>query len=304
MTSKPSRNGVKPAVIVISSHVVRGTVGNRAAAFALEVLGFPVWIVPTVTLPWHPGHGPSHRVIPEKNDFETVIGDLCNAPWLGEVGAVLSGYLGHADQVPAVASLVDAVRNQNSEALYVLDPVMGDAPDDGEGRLYVSEEQGSAIRDELLPRADMIAPNPFELGWLSHRDTPRTHEALREAAILLGTKFVMGTSAPAMMKDHIGNMLIENGNDTNKTHLCEHRRAVGPPNGLGDLASALMLGNYLNSGDAVEALRKTSASLYEVMMIASKAKSNELMLEASIGSLINPRTAIDARLLHSPRPKR
>ncbi|MBE0694401.1 MAG: pyridoxal kinase, partial [Aquamicrobium sp.] len=40
------------AVIVISSHVARGTVGNRAAVFALETLGLPVWAVPTVILPW------------------------------------------------------------------------------------------------------------------------------------------------------------------------------------------------------------------------------------------------------------
>ena len=31
------------AVIVISSHVIRGSVGNRAAVFALETLGYPVW---------------------------------------------------------------------------------------------------------------------------------------------------------------------------------------------------------------------------------------------------------------------
>ena len=52
----------KGAIIVISSHVVRGTVGNRAAVFALETLGHPVWAVPTVILPWHPGHGPSRRI--------------------------------------------------------------------------------------------------------------------------------------------------------------------------------------------------------------------------------------------------
>jgi pyridoxine kinase len=52
------------AVIVISSHVVRGSVGNRAAVFALETLGHPVWAVPTVILPWHPGHGPAKRIVP------------------------------------------------------------------------------------------------------------------------------------------------------------------------------------------------------------------------------------------------
>jgi pyridoxine kinase len=84
------------AVIVISSHVVRGSVGNRAAVFALETLGFPVWAVPTITMPWHPGHGPSTRIVASPEQFAALMADLERAPWLGEVGAVLSGYLGDA----------------------------------------------------------------------------------------------------------------------------------------------------------------------------------------------------------------
>ncbi len=81
------------AVIVVSSHVARGSVGNRAAVFALETLGFPVWAVPTVILPWHPGHGRATRIVPPAEQFSALMADLARAPWLGEVGAVLSGYL-------------------------------------------------------------------------------------------------------------------------------------------------------------------------------------------------------------------
>ncbi len=73
------------AVIVISSHVVRGSVGNRAAVFALETLGFPVWAVPTVILPWHPGHGRATRIVPPLDQFKAMMADLERAPWLGEV---------------------------------------------------------------------------------------------------------------------------------------------------------------------------------------------------------------------------
>jgi len=93
-------------VIVISSHVVRGSVGNRAAVFALETLGFPVWAVPTVVLPWHPGHGPAGRIVPPAQEFATLMQDLERAPWLGEVGAILTGYLGNPEQAKAVAGLV------------------------------------------------------------------------------------------------------------------------------------------------------------------------------------------------------
>ena len=280
----------KPAIIVISSHVVRGTVGNRAAAFALEVLGFPVWIVPTVTLPWHPGHGLTDRIVPPDAAFDHLMDDLAEAPWLSEVGAVLSGYLGSVAQVGAVARLVDAVKTRTPNALYALDPVLGD-----DERLYVPEEQAAAILTHLMPRADLITPNPFEMGWLAKRETPDTVEALRQAALSLNVDTVLATSAPAMMAGLIGNLLIHNG----KAHLAEHRLAKGPPNGLGDLAAALMLGHLLAAGDGVTALRKTSASLYEVMMIAAKAGSDQLLLEASITSLVNPRTPVDARQLVS-----
>lgn len=91
MSDTPAAPG---AVIVISSHVVRGAVGNRAAVFALEMLGHRVWALPTVVLPWHPGHGRSTRVTMPDEDFRSIIDDLVAAPWIGEVRAVLSGYLG------------------------------------------------------------------------------------------------------------------------------------------------------------------------------------------------------------------
>ena len=88
------RTADRKAVIVISSHVVRGSVGNRASVFALETLGHPVWALPTVTLSWHPGHGPATRFVTGNGEFSAIIDDLIGSPWLGEVGAVLSGYLG------------------------------------------------------------------------------------------------------------------------------------------------------------------------------------------------------------------
>ena len=287
----------KPAIIVISSHVIRGTVGNRAAAFALEVLGYPVWIVPTVTLPWHPGQGPSKRVVPSADEFCSLIDDLTNAPWINEVGAILTGYFGNVDQVKSTVRLIDKVKSQNPRALYALDPVMGDANLGEEGQLYISEQQAHAIRELLVQRANLVTPNPFELGWLTNVNTPHTAEDLSAAALNLGTELVLGTSAPALMTGHIGNMLVDNRGAKPKAYLAEHRRAKGPPNGLGDLAAALMLGHLLGSDDAVSALEKTSSSLYEVMHIASAAQSNELILEASIGSLGKPRTAINARQL-------
>ena len=88
--------------------------------------------------------------------------DLENAPWLGEVAGVLSGYLGDAEQATAVASLVRAVQARNPDAIYVCDPVMGDM-----GGLYVPQQLAEALRDVLLPIADIATPNRYELEWIA-----------------------------------------------------------------------------------------------------------------------------------------
>ena len=158
------------SVIVISSHVVRGAVGNRAAVFALETLGFPVWAVPTVILPWHPGHGRGTRIVPDADQFASLLGDLEKAPWLGEVAAVLSGYLGHASQVRPVASLVKAVRARNPKALYVCDPVMGD-----KGGLYVAQDIAEVNPRPIVAYRRYRHAESFRAG-VAVRDQSRRHK--------------------------------------------------------------------------------------------------------------------------------
>ncbi len=171
----------KPAIIVISSHVARGSVGNRAAVFALEVLGHNVWAVPTVTLPWHPGHGKATRIVASADEFLALLQDLGNAPWLPEVGGILSGYLGDHQQATAIADLVKTIKNKNPAVVYACDPVIGDC-----NGLYVNEDTANAIRDILVPMADLITPNRFELAWLcQHSSFVNNDEILAAAKTLV-----------------------------------------------------------------------------------------------------------------------
>ena len=283
------------AVIVISSHVVRGTVGNRAAVFALERLGFPVWAVPTIVLPWHPGHGRSTRIIPDTEQFTALMRDLEAAPWLGEVGAVLSGYLGNAAQAGAVASLVRAVKARNPQALYLCDPVMGDA-----GGLYVPQATAEAMRDELVPLADIATPNRFELEWLTGVEL-RDNSAAAHAAFSLGPETVLVTSAHAMMTGSIGNLLVT----SHETMLAEHRAVASPPSGTGDLAAALFLARILEGQTGEKALRATTAAVFEVVARAVRRGADELMLETDADSLVRPMAMVQTRrLLHPSGGKR
>lgn len=273
------------AVIVISSHVARGSVGNRAAVFALETLGYPVWAVPTVILPWHTGHGPSTRIVPTIEQFAAFMRDLSGTPWLGEVTAVLSGYLGNAEQADGVAALVQQVKARNPTALYVCDPVMGDL-----GGLYVPEATAKAMREVLLPIADVATPNRYELEWLAGRtldDIP----AVIEAARTVGPSRMLVTSAPGRTAGDMGNLLVTR----DSALLAEHRRISGPPSGMGDLTSSVFLARLLAGESDEEAVRTTTATVYEMLGRAADRGGDELQLETDAKSLSRPTATVTLR---------
>jgi pyridoxine kinase len=282
------------AVIVISSHVVRGSVGNRAAVFALETLGHPVWALPTIVLPWHPGHGRSTRLTFSETDFDHAIDDLIAAPWLSEVRAVLSGYFGNAAQALSVARLVTALREKNPDLLYACDPVIGDA-----GGLYVPEATAEAIRDHLIPLASLATPNRYELAWLAGAPL-EDNNAIMEAALALGPSRMLVTSAVPMMAGGIGNLYLSGRNAL----LAEHRSVEGAPNGLGDLLSAVFLSRLLSGMEEERALQLTTASVFEVLARAVKRGSNELTLAVDSASLSTPMAMVQLRHLVHPAQRK
>jgi len=282
------------AVIVISSHVIRGSVGNRAAVFALETLGYPVWALPTVILPWHPGHGRATRVTLGEDDFDSLIDDLIRSPFVGEVRAVLTGYLGSARQADGVARLVEALRGKNPDLFYACDPVMGDA-----GGLYVPEETAIAMRDRLLPLASLATPNRFELSWLCGVAL-ESNAAILEAALSLGPSRMLVTSALAMMQGSTGNLYLSG----NTALLAEHRLIDNPPNGTGDLLAALFLARILEGLDEERALQLATASVFEIIARSTRRGADELTLERDAASLASPMALVQMRRLLHPGQKR
>lgn len=284
----------KGAVIVISSHVVRGSVGNRAAVFALEVLGHPVWALPTIVLPWHPGHGPATRLRFADDDFEKAIEDLIAAPWLGEVSAILTGYFGSARQPAAVAWLVQAAKQKNPDLTYVCDPVMGDL-----GGLYIPLETAEAIRDHLIPIADIATPNRYELQWLVGSELSSNQQII-DAALSLGPKRMLVTSAVPMMAGGTGNLLLSG----RSALLAEHRLIDNPPNGLGDLLAAVFLARLLDGVDEETALRTATASVFEILARTAKRGGDELALESDASSLSTPMAMVQLRRLMHPAQRK
>ncbi|MER0236565.1 pyridoxal kinase [Fulvimarina sp. MAC8] len=283
----------KATMLAISSHVVRGAVGNRGVVFALETLGHRIWSVPTIVLPWHPGHGPATKIIPDDAEFRALCADIAASPFAGEIGAVTTGYFATSGQVHAAADLIEALRAKNPKLLYCLDPVLGD-----EGRLYRPPEVLTAISERLLPIADIATPNRFELEFLTDL-TLSENAHLVEAARTLGPAMVLVTSAFGLLAGSIANLLV-----TEKAvDLAEHRLIENGPNGGGDLTAALFLARLVEGQKPESALRLATASVFEILARTAKRGLNELSLQTDATSLATPFAMVQMRKLASAKKR-
>ncbi|MCB1499996.1 MAG: bifunctional hydroxymethylpyrimidine kinase/phosphomethylpyrimidine kinase [Bauldia sp.] len=263
----------RPPVLLVNSLVSRGSVGGRAGLFALQRMGIPVVFLPTVLLPWHPGHGPGTRIAVEPSLIADIAGSL--AP--GAASACLTGYFGTRGQVDAAIDLVANLRVAAPTAPVLCDPVVGDA-----GHFYI----GAGIRDRvraLAAVADIVTPNRFEIAFLAGRDPAQLvdNAALTEAAHSLGRPEVIVTSAFAD-EGETANLLVT----PDQAALVVHRAFAYAPHGTGDILAALYLGHRLDGDDPVEALTRAAAATVRLVELAGNA--DELPLAAGQGEFLAP----------------
>lgn len=147
-------------VLSIQSHVVSGFVGNKAATFPLQLLGWEVDAAMTVAFSNHTGYGRWGGSKFDAAHLEDIFSAL-DANGLLRQSHLLTGYVPGADALKVVARTVDRLRAVNPRLVYVLDPVMGD-----DGRIYVSETV-IPLYKSLLPKATCATPNYFEAELLT-----------------------------------------------------------------------------------------------------------------------------------------
>ncbi len=186
---------------------------------------------------------------------------------MGQIAGVLSGYLGVADQAEVVAEAVAAVKAANRAALYLCDPVFGD-----EGGAYAKLGVAEAMARSLVPVADIITPNRFELTSLTARPVKGPEDA-RAALHSLGRPEGLVTSVP-MPGGAIGTLAVQGP----AVWLSEAPRVERPPHGTGDLLAALYLGHRLKGLGVPEALGRASGAVDRLIREAVAAGSPELGL--------------------------
>jgi pyridoxine kinase len=254
-------------ILSIQSEVVTGHVGNGAARFALQRLGHEVWGVPTVLLSSHAGHPGFAGEALSAGLLQKLFGALETQGRLAEADGVLSGYLGDAGQVPLVADAVQRARADGRTVLYCLDPAFGD-----DGRIYARPGVAEAIGETLLPLADVVRANAFELATLSGRAVTSPAEAAA-AARALARPIVVATSVPAGAR--LATVLVAGG----ETLVTTTPRIGAPPRGAGDLFTALLFGHMVAGSGVGEAVQRAVLTAYHILAASDGAPEMALIAE-------------------------
>ena len=247
-------------------------------------MGVEVWPVLTVHFSNNTGYGSWRGPVLSADDVSAVVTGIDELGVLGEVDAVLSGYQGSPDTGAVVLAALDLVRTRNPDAIYCCDPVLGDV---GRG-FFVTPGIPQLMRDTVVPRAQVITPNQFELDFLTGRQTRTLDEVLdaADAVRRAGPGTVLVTSvrhATAEPKTLDLVAVTAAGAWRVTTPLLP-----GVFQGAGDLTAAVFLARLLQSGDPADAVGRTAAVVYGVLEVTAGSGRRELQLVAAQDQLVAP----------------
>ncbi|MFC6276762.1 pyridoxal kinase PdxY [Psittacicella hinzii] len=277
-------------VLAIQSHVVYGYAGNKAATLPMQLCGVDVWPLNTVQFSTSTRYPKFAGPVTTNEDLVKIVQTLADpqVDLLKRVDAVLSGYLGSAEQVDAILEIVDTVREQNPDAVYLLDPVMGKA---GKGCI-VAPGVAEAIRSKAVSRANITCPNLEELQIL-HGSELKTFADAVNATIELAKR-----GPTIVMVKHLHRCARQEGEfesllyDHNTGKLYHLTRPLvdlpRDPVGAGDMLTGILLACLLTGSSALEAFEHCQNAVYKVVLKAKEMGELELQPVAVRREIMDP----------------
>lgn len=272
-------------VLSIQSSVSYGHVGNSAAVFPMQRLGHEVMPVYTVLFSNHTGYGAWKGPMMSGDNIRDIVTGIDERGGLHDVDLVLSGYQGGNDIGDAILDAVELVKQRNPNATYTCDPVLGSAV----SGCFVAPEVQSLIRERVVPKADLITPNQFELGFLTDTNPLTLEETLASVELVQakGPKNVLVTSVlrPERPEDTIEMLAVT----PEGAWLVQTPQLPFKANGSGDVTAALFSTHLLTSGDPAEALARTASSVFELLDNTLRSGHRELQLIESQEAYVQPK---------------
>jgi pyridoxine kinase len=271
-------------ILSIQSSVAYGHVGNSAVTFPLMRMGVEVWPVITVHFSNHTGYESWRGPLLSAADLADVVRGIDERGVLGEVDAVLSGYQGAEEIGAVILEAVALVKRRNPAAVYCCDPVLGDE----ERGSYVKPGIPTFMRERVVPAAQIITPNQFELTSLTGLPVSAMPELLDavDAARGLGPQVVLVTSV--VRRDAPPGTIEMVAVDAEGAWLVSTPRLPRTFTGSGDVTAAVFLATLLRTRDLREALAYTAAVIFGLLTVTVGLGRTELALIAAQEELIHP----------------
>ncbi|MFB8385864.1 pyridoxal kinase PdxY [Microbacterium sp. NPDC055910] len=278
-------------VLSIQSAVAHGHVGNSAAVFPLQRIGVDVLPVYTVNFSNHTGYGAWRGPLISPDDVRDVITGIEERGVFSGIDAVLSGYQGSEGIADVIIDAVARVKAANPAAVYACDPVMGNA----KSGCFVAPAIPVLLRERVVPVADIITPNQFELGFLTESEPDTIESTLDavDAARAMGPSTVLVTSVerPDREPDTI-EMLVA---DDSGAWIVQTPLLPLKANGSGDVTAALFTAHYRREQNAALALERTASSVFDLLSLTLEAQDRELRLVEAQEFYAHPRMQFAAR---------
>jgi pyridoxine kinase len=280
-------------ILSIQSAVAYGHVGNSAAVFPLQRIGVEVLPVYTVTFSNHTGYGAWRGPLISPDDVRDVILGIEERGVLPQIDVVLSGYQGGEGIADVIVDAVSRVKAANPDAVYACDPVMGNA----RSGCFVAPAIPVLLRERVVPVADIITPNQFELGFLTGTE-PETIESTLASADLaraMGPRTVLVTSVerPDREEGTIEMLVVDDAG----AWIVQTPLLPMKANGSGDVTAALFTAHYRSTADAADALARTASSVFDLLRTTHESGERELQLVESQEFYAHPRMQFAARQL-------
>ena len=130
----------------------------------MQCLGFNVESINTITLSNHPGsvYKTSQSQSIDSSFYKKLITGLESNKLLNH-DIVLTGYTNTMDILKEHYNTIKLVKKYNKQMIYICDPVLGD-----HGKFYVPENLLYYYKTHLLPLANVITPNQFEIEQITN----------------------------------------------------------------------------------------------------------------------------------------
>jgi pyridoxine kinase len=266
-----------PLALILSSFVAASRIGGAAQQYVLAAHRIDPVLVPTVMLGRNPAKG-AHGEVTSPELFSRILADVEADALFGMVDLVITGHFSLPEQVEIAAGILTRVQaDSERKPVIVVDPILGDTPKG----LYVKPEVARAVADRLVPLADWITPNVWELAFLAGREIP--DGAAAAAAMRALGKRGLVTSAP-IGEAETGLIFVDEASAT----IFAHPRLPRAPNGTGDLVAASFGAGLVEGLAPVKAAERAARAAGEMVSAAQDPRNPELPIVALGERIVRP----------------